>query len=254
VADPLRVHGLGDEASRRSRVRDLLALVGIDPRLGDRYPHQFSGGQRQRIGIARALAVEPSLIVCDEPVSALDVSVQAQILNLLEEIQGRLGIGYLLISHDLAVVRHSSHRVAVMYLGRIVEMADRDALYRSPQHPYTRALLAAVQVPDPRVQRLRRSEPLAGDMPSPERPPSGCRFHTRCPLRRELGEPEECSTVDPGMREVGDGHVVACHFAGGAASDRSASGQDPRGRADAPRAAARTGIPVVPPSARAMPV
>jgi oligopeptide/dipeptide ABC transporter ATP-binding protein len=235
-------------------VRELLTLVGIDPRLGDRYPHQFSGGQRQRIGIARALAVEPSLVICDEPVSALDVSIQAQILNLLEEIQGRLGISYLLISHDLAVVRHSSHRVAVMYLGRIVEMGDRDVLYRDPQHPYTRALLAAVHVPDPRVQRLRRAEPLVGDMPSPERPPSGCRFHTRCPLRRELGGPEECATIDPEMRDVAAGHLVACHFAGRATSDRVPSVDDPPIRVDdTPQASPLMAEAVVPASAHAAP-
>jgi oligopeptide transport system ATP-binding protein len=213
VADPLRVHGIGTEQGRRAHVRDLLGLVGIDPRLGDRYPHQFSGGQRQRIGIARALTVEPSLIVCDEPVSALDVSIQAQILNLLEEIQAGLRVSYLLISHDLAVVRHISHRVAVMYLGTVVELAPRDALYERPMHPYTRALLGAVHIPDPAIERARRSALLAGEQPSPAHPPSGCRFHTRCPLRAELGEPSVCVEEVPPLREAATGHTVACHFA-----------------------------------------
>jgi oligopeptide transport system ATP-binding protein len=222
IADPLRVHGIGDERARRERVRELLELVGIDPRLVNRYPHQFSGGQRQRIGIARALAVEPSLVICDEPVSALDVSIQAQILNLLVDIQARLGLAYLMISHDLAVVRHVSHRVAVMYLGRLVEVADRDALYASPGHPYTRALLGAVHVPDPRVERARRSAPLAGELPSPANPPPGCHFHTRCPLRRQLGNPVECETLDPALRSIGTGQQVACHFAEAPASGPAA--------------------------------
>ncbi|HEV8698583.1 MAG TPA: oligopeptide/dipeptide ABC transporter ATP-binding protein [Candidatus Limnocylindrales bacterium] len=213
VADPLRVHGIGTERQRRERVREVLTLVGLDPRLGNRYPHQFSGGQRQRVGIARALAVGPSLIVCDEPVAALDVSIQAQIINLLIDLRTNLGLAYLFIGHDLAIVRHIADRVAVMYLGRFVELADRDSIYKKPAHPYTRALLAAVHVPDPRLERQRVSAPLTGEIPSPETPPPGCRFSTRCPLRERLGRPERCVDEEPQLREVADGQQVACHFA-----------------------------------------
>jgi oligopeptide transport system ATP-binding protein len=213
VADPLRVHGIGTEAARRERVMELFQLVGLDASLVNRYPHQFSGGQRQRVGIARALAMDPTLVICDEPVSALDVSIQAQILNLLTDLRERLGLAYLLISHDLAIVRHLSDRVAVMYLGRLMEVADRDRIYTEPRHPYTQALLAAVHVPDPGVERTRRDAPLRGEIPSPAYPPSGCRFHTRCPLRERLGRPVECVEADPGLRDMGGGHLVACHFA-----------------------------------------
>jgi oligopeptide transport system ATP-binding protein len=213
VADPLRVHGIGTEAERRERVREVLSLVGLDPGLVNRYPHQFSGGQRQRVGVARALVMEPALVICDEPVSALDVSIQAQILNLLTDLQSKLGLAYLMISHDLAIVRHVSDRVAVMYLGRLMELADRETIYREPRHPYTRALLSAVHVPDPRIERQRRARPLPGEVPSPSSPPTGCRFHTRCPLREHLGRPPECEQVEPAFRDLGGGHRVACHFA-----------------------------------------
>jgi oligopeptide transport system ATP-binding protein len=212
VADPLRVHGIGTERERRERVGEVLRLVGLDPRLGNRYPHQFSGGQRQRVGIARALAVGPSLIVCDEPIAALDVSIQAQIINLLVDLRTNLGLSYLFIGHDLAVVRHIADRVAVMYLGRLMELADRDSIYRRAAHPYTRALMAAVHVPDPRLERRRTAAPLVGEIPSPESPPPGCRFSTRCPLRERLGRPERCVDEEPELREVASGHQVACHF------------------------------------------
>jgi oligopeptide/dipeptide ABC transporter ATP-binding protein len=212
VADPLRVHGVGTERERRERVREVLRVVGLDPGLANRYPHQFSGGQRQRVGIARALAVGPSLIVCDEPIASLDVSIQAQIINLLVDLRTNLGLSYLFIGHDLAVVRHIADRVAVMYLGRFMELADRDSIYRRAAHPYTRALLAAVHVPDPRLERQRIAAPLAGEIPSPESPPPGCRFSTRCPLRERLGRPQRCVDEEPQLREIAAGHQVACHF------------------------------------------
>jgi len=227
VAEPLDIHSVGTPAERRERVRDLFPTVGLDPDYADRYPHEFSGGQRQRIGVARALALEPDLIVADEPISALDVSIQAQIINLLQRLQDRLGLTYLFIAHDLSVVRHISDRIAVMYLGRIVELASSRELNRTPLHPYTVALLSAIPVPDPRVEARRRRIILRGDVPNPASPPPGCRFHTRCWLRERLGNPEECVTIEPPQREALPGHEVACHFAGkvdGSAEQRQAVG------------------------------
>jgi len=211
LAEPLAIHRIARGAAARERVAELLRIVGLSPDHARRYPHEFSGGQRQRIGIARALAVGPRLLVLDEPVSALDVSIQAQIVNLLVDLQRELGLTYLFVAHDLSVVEHISTRVAVMYLGRVVELAPSETLYRDPRHPYTRSLLAAVPVPDP-DRRIERKV-LSGDVPSPARPPSGCRFHPRCPLAAERGELARCSADDPVLREVAPGHWVACHFA-----------------------------------------
>ncbi|MCW5747001.1 MAG: dipeptide ABC transporter ATP-binding protein [Alphaproteobacteria bacterium] len=208
VGEPLVVHGLaGDKAAYRARVAELIRMVGLLPDMAERYPHEFSGGQRQRIGIARALALSPSLIICDEPVSALDVSIQAQVVNLFMELQERLGLTYLFIAHDLSVVRHISNRIAVMYLGRIVEIATRNQLYKEPLHPYTQALLAAVPIPDPALEATRPQQIITGEVPSALRPPPGCRFHPRCPHAMD-----KCKTEDPALRDLGDGRAVACHL------------------------------------------
>jgi oligopeptide transport system ATP-binding protein len=206
IGEPLEVHNIAKGKEKKERVQELLQIVGLNPYFVNRYPHEFSGGQRQRIGVARALAVNPDFIVCDEPISALDVSIQAQIINLLEELQSKFNLTYLFIAHDLSVVRHISDRIAVMYLGKIVELTDRDSLYGNPLHPYTKALLSAVPIPDPVVEEKRERIILTGDVPSPVNPPSGCRFHTRCPLAIDI-----CKQVDPEFRDVGGGHFVACH-------------------------------------------
>jgi oligopeptide transport system ATP-binding protein len=209
VSEPLRVHKLcGGDKERVERVKELMSLVGLSSRLINRFPHEFSGGQRQRIGVARALASQPLFIVCDEPISALDVSIQAQVVNLLEDLQERFGLTYLFIAHDLSMVRHICTRVAVMYLGVIVELAERNELYENPQHPYTQSLLSAVPVPDPKVARTRQRVILEGDVPSPINPPAGCRFHTRCPVAIEV-----CSQERPVWQDLGGDHWVACHLA-----------------------------------------
>jgi oligopeptide transport system ATP-binding protein len=213
ISEPIDTHRLAKGAARKQRVAELLRMVGLDPKYVTRYPHEFSGGQRQRIGVARALAVEPEFIVCDEPISALDVSIQAQVLNLLMDLKGRLGLTYLFIAHDLSVVKHISDRVAVMYLGKIVELGRPDVMYGGPGHPYTRALLSAVPVPDPQAERRRKRVILKGDIPSPVNPPPGCRFHTRCWLYERLGKPEECRTIDPPLRAIHGDLEAACHFA-----------------------------------------
>jgi oligopeptide/dipeptide ABC transporter ATP-binding protein len=212
VGEPLAIQG-ADARRRAERVAELLDLVGL-PRVAlHRYPHQFSGGQRQRIGIARALALNPDIVIADEPISALDVSIQAQILNLLRRLQRELGLTYLFISHDLAAVRYISRRIMVMYLGRIAEAAPSAMLYRRPLHPYTVALLSAAPVPDPKIEDRRRRIILTGEMPSPANPPRGCRFSTRCWLRQQLGNPARCSSEEPALESAGDQHSVACHFA-----------------------------------------
>jgi len=208
IGEPLQVHGMDkDPAEYRDRIAALLAMVGLLPDMADRYPHEFSGGQRQRIGIARALALEPGLIVCDEPVSALDVSIQAQVVNVFMDLQQRMGLSYVFVAHDLAVVRHISDRIAVMYLGKIVEIASRDDLYREPLHPYTQALLAAIPVADAAVEAKRVRLVVSGEVPSALAPPSGCRFHTRCPHANE-----RCRTEEPPLVGSGDGRAVACHL------------------------------------------
>ena len=208
VGEPFRVHGLARGKEQTEKVQELLRVVGLNPYFINRYPHEFSGGQRQRIGIARALAVNPDFIVCDEPVSALDVSIQAQVINLLEDLQEQFGLTYLFIAHDLSVVRHISDRVAVMYLGKIAELADRVELYNKPLHPYTQALLSAIPIPDPEIELKRQRVILTGDVPSPVNPPPGCNFHTRCPIAVDI-----CKEVDPEFREIYPDHWVACHLA-----------------------------------------
>jgi oligopeptide/dipeptide ABC transporter ATP-binding protein len=215
VAEPLRIHGRYDDAGK-TQVRDLLRTVGLKPEHGNRFPHEFSGGQRQRIGVARALALRPKVLVLDEPVSALDVSIQAGVLNLLDELQSELGLSYLFVSHDLSVVRHTADRIAVMYLGRIVETGTASELFEGPAHPYTQALISAIPLPDPRKQRARERITVVGDVPSPADPPSGCRFRTRCPkFAAELSDAERgrCVDVVPELVDRGQGHPAACHYA-----------------------------------------
>jgi len=207
ISEPMLYHRIVSRANREERVRELLEMVGLRAYFAKRYPHEFSGGQRQRIGIARSLALEPSFIVCDEPISALDVSIQAQIVNLLEELQDTLGLTYLFIAHDLSMVRHISDRIAVMYLGKIVELTDRNELYDNPLHPYTKALLSAVPIPDPVIEEQREIIELEGDVPSPSNPPKGCNFNTRCPLAQP-----HCFEAEPPLVEVSPGHHVACHL------------------------------------------
>lgn len=209
IREPLEVHNVGSAKERQARVQELLGLVGMNQHFVNRYPHEFSGGQRQRIGVARALALNPSFIVCDEPISAFDVSIQAQVVNLLEDLQAELGLTYLFIAHDLSMVRHISNRVAVMYLGKIVELTDRNTLYSDPQHPYTEALLSAVPIPDPEVDEKRGRIILEGEVPSPANPPVGCNFNTRCSKVMQV-----CREVDPKFKEVAPGHWCACHLVG----------------------------------------
>ena len=207
IGEPMEIHNTYRGESQKNRIKELLKLVGLNPAFINRYPHEFSGGQRQRIGIARALALEPKLIVCDEPISALDVSIQAQVVNLLEDLQKEMGLTYLFIAHDLSMVRHISNRIAVMYLGIIIELADRNELYKNPLHPYSQALLSAVPYPDPEIEENRKRIILEGDVPSPVNPPSGCRFRTRCRFAKEI-----CAKERPEFKEVKPGHFVACHL------------------------------------------
>jgi oligopeptide transport system ATP-binding protein len=209
IGEPLEVHNIAKGKEKRERVQELLRVVGLNPYFVNRYPHEFSGGQRQRVGVARALALNPSFIVCDEPVSSVDVSIQAQIVNMLEDLQEQFGMAYLFIAHDLSMVRHISSRVAVMYLGKIVELTDRDELYSNPLHPYTQALLSAVPIPDPVIEERRQRIILEGDVPSPAHPPEGCNFSTRCPVVMDV-----CKKEDPEFKEVRGEHWTACHRVG----------------------------------------
>ncbi|HEV3230928.1 MAG TPA: oligopeptide/dipeptide ABC transporter ATP-binding protein, partial [Candidatus Dormibacteraeota bacterium] len=209
IAEPLVNFGVLRGRAKDTRVQELLRIVGLNPYFNNRYPHEFSGGQRQRIGIARALALNPKLIVCDEPISALDVSIQAQIINLLEDLQKEFELTYVFIAHDLSVVRHISDRVMVMYLGKVVEVAESNELYREQRHPYTKALLSAIPVPDPKIESQRRLIELTGEIPSPVNPPSGCHFHTRCPIAQVPGV---CSEIEPPLADQGHGHLAACHY------------------------------------------
>jgi oligopeptide transport system ATP-binding protein len=224
IGDGLRIHGLGTSAERERKVQRMMDMVGLQPYQARRYPHEFSGGQRQRIGIARALVLEPDLVVCDEPVSALDVSIQAQVLNLLHELQRELGLTYVFVAHNMGVVEHISNRVAVMYLGKIVEVAERGEMFRNPEHPYTQALMSAIPIPNPELRRQRII--LKGDVPSPVNPPSGCRFHPRCQLRAQLDGPAICADALPPLIDLGGGHECACHFRqpGGATAEDIARG------------------------------
>jgi len=207
IAEPMRIHQLYDDNEIKNRVDQLLELVGLNPNFKNRYPYEFSGGQRQRVGIARALSLDPELVICDEPISALDVSIQAQVVNLLEDLQQKFNLTYLFIAHDLSMVRHISDRIAVMYLGNLAELAARNELYQNPLHPYTKALLSAVPIPDPKKEKNRKRMLLAGDVPSPVNPPSGCSFRTRCPIAEEI-----CAKITPEFREVMPDHFVACHL------------------------------------------
>jgi len=230
IGEGLRIHAIGTGPERRAKVRRMMDLVGLMPYHARRYPHEFSGGQRQRIGIARALVLEPDLIVCDEPVSALDVSIQAQVLNLLNQLQRELGLTYVFVAHNMGVVEHISDRVAVMYLGRIAELADRGDLFHQQEHPYTQALMSAIPIPNPELRRQRVI--LKGDVPSPVNPPSGCRFHPRCQLRQQLDGPAICATTVPPLIDLGGNHACACHFRqpGGATAEETArSMAAPRG-------------------------
>jgi peptide/nickel transport system ATP-binding protein len=242
IGEPLRVHGISRGSEVDTRVREILEIVGLPQDAANRYPHEFSGGQRQRIGLARALALNPALLVCDEPVSALDVSIQAQIVNLLEHLQEEFGLTYLFIAHDLAVVRHISDRIAVMYLGKIVEVAPAEDLYDKPLHPYTLTLLSAIPIPDPEVERTRTSVRVQGDLPSPANPPKACRFHTRCPFV----QPTRCADEEPLLRPI-EGHMVACHYV----EEIRAGSIAPVERTpilDASADEARVAAPVAPPS------
>ncbi|QUH20070.1 ABC transporter ATP-binding protein [Alkaliphilus sp. B6464] len=207
IKEPLSIHNIGSEEERSDRVYELLEKVGLNPSYFNRYAHEFSGGQRQRIGIARALAINPEFILCDEPISALDVSIQAQVVNMLEELQNEMGLTYLFIAHDLSMVRHISHRIGVMYLGKLVELADSNELYNRPAHPYTQALLSSIPVPDPRLAKSKIKTILEGDVPSPLNPPSGCKFRTRCKYATA-----KCAEIEPQMKDIGGGHMAACHL------------------------------------------
>jgi oligopeptide transport system ATP-binding protein len=242
IGEPLIVHGVDTERDvYRARIQELLHLVGLRPDMAERYPHEFSGGQRQRISIARAVSLNPALLICDEPVSALDVSIQAQVVNLFQELQERLGLSYLFIAHDLAVVRHVSHRIAVMYLGRIVEIAPRKDLYQAPLHPYTQGLLAAVPIPSPSAEALRPQQTILGEPPSVVNPPSGCRFHPRCPMAMKV-----CSVIDPELREIESGRSTACHLHDPAIVGRDRDPLSPLGRpSSAATSSARRGQPAI---------